>query len=92
MDSRWLFCVQALGVVSISGSPGLEDEKLREARAAQDTALAQTMREGGLKSFIHSWYQQPLWERLVTVVLSSYLANICLRVSGIRVTPMVTVE
>ncbi|KAG0608149.1 hypothetical protein M758_8G082600 [Ceratodon purpureus] len=51
-------------VVSISGSPGLEDEELRKTRASQDALLAQTLKEGTLESFLDVWYQQPLWESL----------------------------
>ena len=56
-------CMQVSAVVSISGSPGLEDEELRKTRASQDALLAQTMKEGTLESFLDVWYQQPLWKR-----------------------------
>nr|XP_024385455.1 protein PHYLLO, chloroplastic-like isoform X2 [Physcomitrium patens] len=52
------------GVVSISGSPGLEDEKLRKTRASKDALLAQTMKELTLETFLDLWYEQPLWESL----------------------------
>lgn len=55
--------VQVSAVVSISGSPGLEDEELSKTRASRDALLAQTVKEGTLESFIDFWYQQPLWER-----------------------------
>lgn len=50
-------------MVSISGSPGLEDEKLRKTRASKDALLAQTMKELTLETFLDLWYEQPLWER-----------------------------
>lgn len=55
--------MQVSGVVSVSGSPGLEDEEMRKTRASQDALLAQTVKEGTLESFLEFWYQQPLWER-----------------------------
>lgn len=55
--------MQVSAVVSISGSPGVEDEELRKTRASGDALLAQTMKEGTLESFLDFWYQQPLWER-----------------------------
>jgi len=56
-------CVQVSAVVSVSGSPGLEDEEARKSRASQDSLLAQTVKQGTLESFLDFWYQQPLWER-----------------------------
>jgi isochorismate synthase/2-succinyl-5-enolpyruvyl-6-hydroxy-3-cyclohexene-1-carboxylate synthase/2-succinyl-6-hydroxy-2,4-cyclohexadiene-1-carboxylate synthase/O-succinylbenzoate synthase len=50
-------------VISIAGSPGLEDSSARKSRAASDESLAETLRAGGLELFVESWYQQPLWAR-----------------------------
>lgn len=36
----------------------------RAQRAARDDALAAALRHGGLDSFLHDWYQLPLWVQL----------------------------
>jgi isochorismate synthase/2-succinyl-5-enolpyruvyl-6-hydroxy-3-cyclohexene-1-carboxylate synthase/2-succinyl-6-hydroxy-2,4-cyclohexadiene-1-carboxylate synthase/O-succinylbenzoate synthase len=55
---------QVAAVISIAGSPGLEDSSARKSRAASDESLAETLRAGGLELFVESWYQQPLWASL----------------------------
>lgn len=55
---------QMAAVISIAGSPGLEDSSARKSRAASDESLAETLRAGGLELFVESWYQQPLWASL----------------------------
>lgn len=58
------FCFAKMAaVISIAGSPGLEDSSARKSRAASDESLAETLRAGGLELFVESWYQQPLWAR-----------------------------
>lgn len=65
----FLFCIggfcfaKMAAVISIAGSPGLEDSSARKSRAASDESLAETLRAGGLELFVESWYQQPLWAR-----------------------------
>lgn len=65
----FLFCIggfcfaKMAAVISIAGSPGLEDSIARKSRAASDESLAETLRAGGLELFVDSWYEQPLWAR-----------------------------
>lgn len=45
----------------ISGSPGLEDDDERRARARADDRLAEELREEGLPEFVRRWEQLPLF-------------------------------
>jgi 2-succinyl-6-hydroxy-2,4-cyclohexadiene-1-carboxylate synthase len=53
-----------LDAVLESTSPGLETEDERAARRAHDEALAQGLETVGLKTFVATWYQQPLFHHL----------------------------
>ncbi|KAG6548096.1 hypothetical protein Mapa_010376 [Marchantia paleacea] len=50
--------------VVVSGSPGLHSSAARELRAADDDALAASLCEGGIHSFVDRWYSQPMWKSL----------------------------
>ncbi|KAL2645330.1 hypothetical protein R1flu_012917 [Riccia fluitans] len=50
--------------IIVSGSPGLQSRAEREARAAHDDALAASLSEAGLQSFIEDWYSRPMWRSL----------------------------
>jgi 2-succinyl-6-hydroxy-2,4-cyclohexadiene-1-carboxylate synthase len=52
------------GLVLISGTPGIEDRVEREARAAQDRALAGTVRTKGVTAFLDEWLDNPLFASL----------------------------
>jgi 2-succinyl-6-hydroxy-2,4-cyclohexadiene-1-carboxylate synthase len=47
-----------------STSPGLKTIREREARRASDAELARKLETTELKSFLHDWYDQPLFESL----------------------------
>ena len=51
------------GLVIISSSPGIREEKERESRAIKDLLLSAQIREAedGLESFLNLWYRQPLF-------------------------------
>ena len=44
-----------------STSPGLDNEKEREARRVHDETLAQSLTENGLRPFLDNWYKQPIF-------------------------------
>jgi hypothetical protein len=50
--------------VIISGSPGLEDTSARTVRAARDAALGAALLQGGLPTFLDTWYRLPLFAGL----------------------------
>ncbi|BFI28545.1 menaquinone-specific isochorismate synthase [Marchantia polymorpha subsp. ruderalis] len=50
--------------VVVSGSPGLHSSAARDIRAAHDDALAASLCEGGIHSFVDTWYSQPMWKSL----------------------------
>eukprot|EP00249_Psilotum_nudum_P024792 c29294_g2_i2 orf=1117-2589(+) len=58
------FRQQIAAAVIISGNPGLQDPASQRERAEKDDALAIFLKISGLQSFVHSWYQKPLWESL----------------------------
>ncbi|KAI5055725.1 hypothetical protein GOP47_0029246 [Adiantum capillus-veneris] len=55
---------QVCGAVIISGSPGLQKPAEKKERAGQDHGLAVTLQQTGLKCFLDSWYQKPMWKSL----------------------------
>lgn len=57
------YFLQVFGAVIVSASPGLHNAAARELRAAGDDALAASLCEGGIQSFIETWYSQPMWKR-----------------------------
>jgi 2-succinyl-6-hydroxy-2,4-cyclohexadiene-1-carboxylate synthase len=52
------------GLVLIGGTPGIEDDLERSARAAHDRALAQRVREIGVPAFVDEWLTNPLFATL----------------------------
>lgn len=52
------------GLVLIGGTPGIEDERERAARRANDRRLAQRIREHGVEPFVTEWLAQPLFAGL----------------------------
>nr|XP_043623438.1 protein PHYLLO, chloroplastic [Erigeron canadensis] len=52
------------GVVIISGSPGIDDDVLRNVRSVKDDFLASTLSSYGLDIFIETWYSGELWQSL----------------------------
>jgi 2-succinyl-6-hydroxy-2,4-cyclohexadiene-1-carboxylate synthase len=51
-------------VILESASPGLEAERERRVRLAEDRRLAERLRSGPLDAFLAQWYQQPLFDSL----------------------------
>jgi 2-succinyl-6-hydroxy-2,4-cyclohexadiene-1-carboxylate synthase len=51
-------------LIAESANPGIEDEALRRARAAQDDALATQLAESDFADFLQGWYSQPLFATL----------------------------
>lgn len=52
--------------VAVSGTPGIEDEDERQARAEADDALAYALEREGIGNFLERWYDQPLFASLRT--------------------------
>eukprot|EP00892_Ulva_mutabilis_P000338 jgi/Ulvmu1/10304/UM060_0106.1 len=57
-------CADVARVVSVSGSPGIQQPHHAEARRLQDLHTAELMREMELPEFVELWYQAPLWASL----------------------------
>lgn len=57
---------QVSGAIILSGSPGLKNPVAQKVRAANDDALAVSLCDNELKSFVDSWYREPLWRSLHT--------------------------
>lgn len=51
------------GLVLVSGTPGIEDDSERAARARADEELASRIESIGTPAFIQEWIQQPLFAR-----------------------------
>ena len=52
------------GLVVVSGSPGIEDDDERAARARADDALAGDVARAGVEAFLRRWLAQPLFATL----------------------------
>ena len=58
-----MLCRQCLCSVS-DVMTGIKDEDAAAGRAAWDDALAASMRAGGLRAFVDSWYSAGMWSTL----------------------------
>ncbi len=52
------------GLVLISGTAGIDDDRERRARREQDVGTAQLIRDKGVPEFLDLWLQQPLFASL----------------------------
>ncbi|KAJ7550965.1 hypothetical protein O6H91_07G126900 [Diphasiastrum complanatum] len=50
--------------VIISGSPGLNEDKSRSEKCAEDDEWADLLKTRGIRVFIKAWYERPLWKSL----------------------------
>lgn len=55
---------QFAALVLESATAGIESEEERQERLAQDSRQADALRQKGMKDFLKSWYQQPLFTSL----------------------------